>query len=75
MASELLKEGYKATDVARALRISRSNCYSRRQSTNVKQCERADDSIFWSALNLSLLSILFGASEGYGLGSNIGTDI
>ena len=43
MASELLKEGYKATDVARALRISRSNCYSNSHSANVKQCERADD--------------------------------
>jgi len=43
MASELLKEGYKATDVARALRISRSNCYSNSHSANVQQCERADD--------------------------------
>lgn len=29
MAGELLKEGYKAIDVSRALKISRSNCYFR----------------------------------------------
>lgn len=43
MAGEFLKEGYRATDVARALGISRSNCYSNPDNRDVKHQERVGD--------------------------------